>query len=199
MASKRVFAWGNLATTWVESLRDFLFCAFFPQMRWESYKLQLVRDLLLIGPRRKDKSKKTHHTVAKKIFRYTPTKSARYFFFFSSFRSLSAICIRSHSSRVSGLPIPHLISPEDLVGHPQNGKTRRGKSVKAVLRRRVWDWAVRGSSFPFLFCCRDYPPRMEHVHAEIRYGDSDSEKGSHIRDTCLYSAGHAGVWTPRWA
>lgn len=25
------------------------------------------------------------------------------------------------------------------------------------------------------------------------------KKGSHIRDTCLYSAGHARVWTPRWA
>ena len=90
MASSRVFAWGNLATTWVESLRDFWFALSFPQMRWESYKLQLVRDLLLIGPRRKDKrqkkkSKAKRHTMVKKIFRYTPTKSARDCFLFSYF------------------------------------------------------------------------------------------------------------------
>ena len=123
------------------------------------------------------KSKKDTPQQKKRSSGTHPPSQPAIFFSFSFFLSLSAICIRSHSSRVSGLPIPHLLSPEDLVGRPQNGKTRRGKSVKAVLRRRVRDWAVRGSSFPFSFCCRDFPPRMEHVHAEIRYGDSDSEKG----------------------
>ena len=79
MASNRVFAWGNLATTWVESLRDFV-CAFFPQMRRESYNWCVIDRT---EEKRQKKREAKRHTIAKKIFRYTPTKSARYFFFFS--------------------------------------------------------------------------------------------------------------------